>query len=456
MSLHVANLTHRQRNTLPSWIQQIYEPWSMILSGTWIHGLGGWTDQYLIRGRLLISLFLPLCVYTLGKRYHPTIWFIAAICTGLSFIQYNVYRRAYRKQLIGISLVCILLAYYRRVSIWAIIPLALIIIATNRAAGILLMIIVAIYIVYVSSKYIYEKRNHTAISYSIRYIQKLCLWSIVVWSGLLFLYRQVMDEQIRRLIEPFLSAIDVPTMQDSYQQSGTFLTVWEYIQVSRYTLIPWVLWLARALYSRSYMYISLPSLVLVIWVFGQWFFFQRMIWYLDIFMILCMSIGVYESIKHTKQYKTYIWILCLVLTSAAYMLYWWEKIWWPLILPEEYQTIQNLWEEIEYNAVVIVPGIWYSPWISGWMDSATVIAPGLFDHQQRGTLDQWWTTKRLDQVWTIKCKNRSRDFPELEWRPTYIRHGSKQQDDIYIWDESCIELVYDAWLWQWYQMSDNF
>lgn len=47
------------------------------------------------------------------------------------------------------------------------------------------------------------------------------------------------------------------------------------------------------------------------------------------------------------------------------------------------------------------------------MPQAEVIAPGVFDHQQWGALDEGRQDHRQDQTGIQKCENRARDFPEL-------------------------------------------
>ena len=447
MVLETITLSHRDRNNVPWHVQTIYEPMSMMLWSTRVHGLGGWSDRYLTIGRIIIAIFLPLSVYILGKRYDPYIWLIAGLLTTVSLVQHHVYRRGYWKQLIWISMVCIILAYWRRVPIWALIAPVICALGINRASGILLGLWgISCCVIYIRQRL----TSHTTISTTHTYnFKNITISAVIIASCVLMIYRQVMQEQIRPMLSPLWQSIDLPTTNDGYQASGTFLTLWEYIRLSWYTLIPWIIWLIYSLYRKKYIHITIPSVILVIRVFGQWFFFQRMIGYLDIYMILCSALLAYHI---THEYQA-IWRRSsgiLLLTSASFMLYWSTRIAQALILPLEYQAIQELSQDLEKDAVVIVSWIRYSPWIAWWMPEAEAVAPWLFDHQQWWELDEWRQDHRQDQTWAEKCDNRYRDFPELRWRPTYIRVWSKQMPDIYTWDWSCIELIRDGKIWQRY------
>jgi hypothetical protein len=91
----------------------------------------------------------------------------------------------------------------------------------------------------------------------------------------------------------------------------------------------------------------------------------------------------------------------------------------PLIEQNEFAFVAQIGRSIEANARIIVPGIDYSPRVQGWTQRE-VLAPGLFDLNRRGALDQQWTTKRLEVSAKEKCLRLEQDYPELRDNPVYL------------------------------------
>lgn len=423
---------NRNFSILPKWIQSMYEPGLGMIWAVYQHITLPFSDIRLTWWWLVISLLLPLATYCLAKKINKETWILAAILVGISFIQYAVFRWAYWKQTVGISLILIILSLRSNRKIRISLPLIILVGITNRASLLWLMLIgLCWWIRLLCVKKLKDKK--------ITLTSLVLVW-ILSWIAILPILWPFIHDQIISIIQPFFNSIDIPNYNETYQSSGTFLTTKEYIQTSWYTLLWGIVWSWMLLWEYyktwriSTFLIPITSIIMLIRVFGQFFFFQRMIWYLDVMMCICSA---YALLQFKWSWKWWIlrpgvrvWLFLILNSSTT--LYRRRIIHPPIINTEEFVSIQEFGKSTTKEDVVICPWFRYSPWIQGWT-SWEIVAPWLFDLGRWWDASQWWNKKRYNQSPETKCNNLQSDYPELLGKNIYLWIGSKQWQENFSW-----------------------
>jgi hypothetical protein len=421
---------NRNFSILPKWIQSMYEPGLGMIWATFQHLVLPFQDVRLTWWWLAISALLPLATYMLAKKINKETWILAALLVWLSFIQYAVFRRAYWKQTLGISLVLITLSLRSERKIRISLPLLILLGITNRASLlriILIDIIWWIYILITKKNYIDKKKTLYALWW---------VW-IMGWISIIYILRPFIQDQIISIIKPFISSISIPDYNDSYQSGGTFLATREYIKTAWYSIITGIIWLGLVIKkirnhsktkdsitdeSHTTMRLwSCATIIMLIRVFGQWFFFQRMIGYLDVMMCICSA---YALLQLKWSWRWWIIWLFLIINSIT-TFYRRRIIHPPLINTEEFVSIREFGKSTTKDDIIISPWFRYSPWIQ-WWTSWEVLAPWLFDIGRRWDASQWRESRWYNKSPETKCANIQSDYPELSGKDIYLRIGSKQ------------------------------
>lgn len=428
---------HRDFSTLPNRITTMFEP-LLWLAGAAVAQLNWAWDgaEYTVPNRVFtwwrvaVSAVMPASMYFTARRMGwKMMWAIAVLLYVISFAQRYVYRRWYWKQLLGIALVVVIM-WLRMMKQnrcrFAAIPLCTAVFLVNRPAGILLLLISwirGVVQLLISSK---DRRKSSA----------------AVWIGLLIalpVMRPFIDKQIVHLVQVFLNAIDVPNRNDTYQTSGSFMTTKQYLAAWRWSLAGWLTWmylLIKKYKISKDIYLLLPVIgtsVLLVWVFWQLFFFQRMIGYLDVFLVLLtvylitdLWINIANSNfannkKYTKAVTLTGGIVILfgaVITTYARI----ESMREPIISNWEFNLVQTIDQQLPEDAVIIVPSRRYSPRVWG-RSQHTVVAPSLFDANIRSKADRrriW-----LNSTWDTICNEILIAYAKLK-KPLYIWMWTKE------------------------------
>lgn len=403
----------RDMRMLPVRIQNMHEPllwmvWSMRLKLVWWRG-----DWILTRWRGVVSTLMSIWSVLL-LRIHTKGNILRAIVLLLwSFASYQLFWRAYRKQLIGLFLFSAtwFISSRRR---WMALPVARATLLISKTTRIIIFLR-WIWVVFQAIR----SRSWLPL---IRFIG-LRIWAIVLALPLLI---QMRDTQIVWLIQPFIASVDIPDLGAWFQAWGTFLTLQEYRTTAFPLMLLALVWLIVC-YKKSkndhWSYVIRMIVALSFWVIGQLFFFQRMIATRDLFIVIGAVWGSMWFRSRWKRMRLVIW--AIVMTQWIVTGYRILRTYPALITPEEFAFLQQIGTSLPSNAVVIVPGIDYSPRVQ-WRTQRDVLAPGLFDLNRRGTLDQQRTSKRLQISATEKCSQLRIDYPELINRPVYMRIWNKQ------------------------------
>jgi hypothetical protein len=411
-------------------MQVMHEPFVGMWASIGIHIAEGRSDYMLTRGIVLVALLPVIGIRLVARRHSGTAWLFALLLTVFSFTQYQIFWRHYRKQLIALFLVLVVIWWWDRGRRWLMTPIVGAVYLIHRPAGLFLLLVAAVWWVFLLVKR--SARETRGLWWS------SALALLVAWPILLS-FRETLFAPV---IGPFFAQIDLPTINDWFQAWGTFLTISEYFLVGGISLFLawWGIWHAKKQRGRS---VSLVAVcVLLVWVFGQRFFFQRMIGYLDVFVVIFAGIGCAYLRRGKSRKKVFVIMLCLLQIGIfSYRTY---RTYRPLIEANEFAFLSQIGRQIEADAVVIVPGIDYSPRVQ-WWTQREVIAPWLFDLNRRGNLDEAWTTKWLAASTQQKCDALSIDYPELADRPIYLRIWSKQPPTPV--DGACFVLITEGEWW---------
>lgn len=421
--------TTRDLASLPTWIQHMYEPllgmrwalWGMI--GWW------WSDLVLTWWRAVCSCLPILGIWLLGRVYSRRVAIFAIFLAIFSFTQWSVFWRAYRKQGIGMFLVAVVLWWRSKRYTWSLAPVIVAACLVTRTAWVILLlvgVIAAGHLLLTKQ----DKRKTLAGSW--------LLSAIVLIPALVPLWGSL----VQPMLAPFFSSLHFPWQVDGFQSWGTFLTIYEYFVVGGVVLVCSLWWwlISSQKHMRS-MLVASSYVLLIMRVFFQAFFFQRMIAYLDMFVIVYAAVALDRSWQKTRWHRWLVGII--VIAHSLIGIYWMQRTYYPLIEKQEFAFLSQM-STLPSDALVIVPGIWYSPRVQG-RTQRDVLAPWLFDTNRRGNLDQerehrWYMVSGQE-----KCVNLLADYPEIKNRSVYLWVWSKQSPTSL--DGECFHLV-DQWQWR--------
>lgn len=420
---------------LAPWIQHMYEPFLWLW---WKVGIAlvlwGWHDSLLTRGWVFIALLPVLWMWLVAHRFWTRAWLFAVLLAVTSFTQYQIFWWQYRKQAVGMFLLLVVLWWWERKERWKMIPILIALFLVNRPAAVL---IACVGVMYCGILLVRRDRKQ----------MRWFGWSVLIaYVFALPVLYPLLKTQIVPLFALFLQHINVPTLNDWFQAWGTFLTIREYLFLAWIFLLPafwWIKILQKKQFSWTVLLITL--FVLTIRVFWQWFFFQRMIGYLDMIVIIFAWITL-ASMREWKIRKKII-VCAFILYQCGMLFFRWYRTYRPLIEPNEFAFIAQIGNTISSNAVIVVPGIDYSPRVQWWTQHE-VLAPWLFDLNRWWNLDEQWNTKRLTATAQEKCDRLRQDYPEIMDRPVYVWQWLKQPQTDLQW--ACFQLIQSkAWRSRW-------
>lgn len=409
---------------LPVWVKATYEPFSWLLyivsnSILWINA-----DNFLLRWVAVLHIIVSVFIYLLLRKYNKTTAIIWIVLYLTSIIQYQVFWWWYIKQMMGVLF--IITAYYliEKKSYRLLIPILIWLFASNRAGGVFFLISFIVYkiITYIKNKSWTRKD----------------IWPILIASILsLIIYRPVLQEQILSMFGPMFGQIFI------WEKSGTFFdkpTYFMYNIILIWLSIRWInLWLKNKLSQKIPMeWIGFGTGILRVWL--QLFFYNRMLGYLDIFVIIFAAYGLSYLLLSPKKIWKYIGISIYILQLIFFARYV-DRTNFPLVIEKEFETIKQIPTMISSDSKIMVTGRKYSAFMM-WYANYNIIAPWLFD------LDTWtedqWKTRHLSD-WNTKCNLlNSLSKPN---RPDYLWIWSLQPFEQLSWANCLKKLLWDDSYW---------
>jgi len=409
---------------LPAWVKATYEPFSWLFYIVAQRTLWLSADMLLLRWVGAIHILISVFIYLVLRKYNKTVALFWIVLYLTSIIQYEVFRWGYLKQMMGVLF--ILTAYYliEKKSYRLLIPILTWLFTVNRAGGIFFLVSFLVYKIIVAFR---EK------SWTWKDIRPLIIAS---WLSLV-VYRPVVKEQIFAMFWPMFGQAFI------WEASGTFFDKQTY---SMYNLIFIGLAVWGCIYWRSKQLFKKIPLELVWFIVGmvrvgiQLFFYNRMLGYLDIFVIILAAYGLsYLVISSNKLWKSVgIWLYLLQLCFFCIFVF---NTNFPLIVPQEFASIQKIPSLIPATAKIMVTDKKYSAFLMGY-GGHNIIARWLFD------LDPWTTTQwqyRHNVDGTTKCK--LLDALGKDKRPQYLRIGSLQVPTSLSGATCLKQLLWDTHYW---------
>ena len=212
---------------------------------------------------------------------------------------------------------------------------------------------------------------------------------------------------------------------------GTFIDFFTY-QYSILAYLPLALiGLIYLIKQKEFNLIFFSTIIALAIVYFQFYFFNRFIIHLDLFLIILAGIGFSILIQHKKLLGTIITAILLI--SAGVLVTQEALNTKPMINDGELEAIKHL-QNTEEDAYVIATASLYSPYILGYSERRT-IAPGLFEYNKHNE-EEWvkfWSTKDLEEI---------KQFLNEYNKPLYIHIGAKQPDNINQFNQ-CFETYYE-------------
>ncbi len=343
---------------------------------------------------ILACLFLGMSIYYFAKEYfNEKIALISILLYAVSIIQFKVFALMYYKNIIALSLLLLSLIFYKK---------------ENRALFIIFSVLTAA--MHLPTFYIFF------LAYVALCIKEYKKWKtnlmniiIILFASALF-YIGFYKQAVLPLIMPVAQSFIQPGTA-----SGTFLSFFQY-QFSTLAYLPFaILGFFSLVKSRKFDMIFFLTLITGIIVYFQFFFFNRFIIHLDIFLIILASVGFYILIQNKK--KLGVIILIIMLFSASFVALNEARTAKPIISKEQFNLIQEF-QNVEQNASVLVLSSEYSPYILAYSNRKT-IAPGLFDENK-------WTKEQWQSFWKTQDKEETKELMSVYNKPIYLFAGNKE------------------------------
>jgi hypothetical protein len=357
---------------------------------------------------IILNLLIPITLYITTKEYfNKSTAIISTIIYSLSIIQFKLFSYLYFKNILAIPLLLLTFYFYKKKRTKLFILMAALTGATHRPTFFILMLSYLALTIKQRSKE------------DIKNLIKISILTLIFYLGFI-------KQAILPLIAPVAQSLIQPTTSP-----GTFIDFFTY-QYSILTYLPFALiGLFYLIKQKDYNLIFFSTIITLAIVYFQFFFFNRFIIHLDLFLIILAGVGFSILIQYRKKLGTIITIILLI--SAGVLVTQEALNTKPLITNKELETIQYL-QNTEEDAYVMATASLYSPYILGYSERKT-IAPGLFEYNQHNKAEwiDFWTTKDLEEI---------KQFLNKYNKPLYIYVGPKQPDNIKQFEE-CFTTYYE-------------
>ncbi|MBT7296703.1 hypothetical protein HN836_03525 [Candidatus Woesearchaeota archaeon] len=366
------------------------------------------TDTILIYVLILINLLIPITLYITTKEYfNKSIAIISTIIYSLSIIQFKLFSYLYFKNIMAIPLLLLTFYFYKKNKSKLFILTAALTGATHRPT--FLILILSYFALTIKQKSKKDLIN----------LIKIGILTLIFYLGF-----------IKQAILPLIAPVTQSLLQPG-TSPGTFIDFFTY-QYSILTYLPFALiGLFYLIKQKDYNLIFFSTIISLAIVYFQFFFFNRFIIHLDLFLIILAGVGFSTLIQYRKKIGALITIILLI--SAGVLVTQEALNTKPLINKEELETIKQL-QNTEEGAYVMATASLYSPYVLGYSGRKT-IAPGLFEYNQHNKAEwtNFWTTKDLEEI---------KQFLNKYNKPLYIYVGAKQPNNIAQFNQ-CFETYYE-------------
>jgi hypothetical protein len=357
---------------------------------------------------ILFNLLIPLTLYITTKEYfNKSIAIISTVIYSLSIIQFKLFTYLYFKNILAIPLLLLTFYFYKKKRTKLFILMAALTGATHRPTFLILALSYLALIIKQRSKK------------DLMNLIKIGVLTLIFYLGF-----------IKQAILPLIAPVTQSLMQPG-TSPGTFIDFFTY-QYSILTYLPFALiGLFYLIKQKDYNLIFFSTVISLAIVYFQFFFFNRFIIHLDLFLIILAGIGFSTLIQYRKRLGTIITIILLI--SAGVLVTQEALNTKPLITNGELEAIQYL-QNTEEDAYVMTTASLYSPYVLGYSERKT-IAPGLFEYNKHDKQEwiNFWATKKIEEI---------KQFLNEYQKPLYIFVGEKQPNNIEQFNE-CFTTYYE-------------
>ncbi len=366
-------------------------------------------DVILTGGLILSCIVLGFAIFFAVKTYaNKSTALIALLIYAISVIQFKTYAFSYYKNIIGMSLILFSIILIKKSEEKPAYSWLLVL-----CAGVLGTIHRPSFFIFGISYFFYAfispwKEN--------KYDKKTLIKNILIGTAILIFfitpYLGKFQAEITGLIHPVASSFAQPG-----ESPGTFINFFTY-QFSILPYLPFaIIGLGYFIRKKEFNMLVIWAAINLIFVYFQFFFFNRLIIFLDLALIILSAVGI--SVLLSKRSKIAI-ILTVVLLFSAFVLMAKEvQQTTPLISQQDLTAIKQF-GKTESNAFAMTTSSIYSPWLQGYSERK-VIAPGLFDYN-KDNYAQW------QEFWKASTKEEITSFLNDYQKPLYIFVGEKQKD----------------------------
>jgi hypothetical protein len=364
---------------------------------------------------LLVPLFIFLSAltglvlyYVVKKVYGRDAGILAALIFMVSVAQFETFWYNYYKNVIGIILLLLSFLYFESENFnWKLVIMGALIAGTHQVA---FFIFGMTYFFYVVA----QMHNWK----TIKFRNDVLVGIAIILAALVVNFDRITEFLL-------LQASDVAVSIAEFSGgAGSFFDIRTYF----FFTLPFIPFAITGIwhYGRKNIPILIATVVCAVMVLFEIFFHNRMIIYLDIFIIIFASLGLIVLMETKALYGKVITYGFLILFLVLMVMHAYGAK--SLISEQELSEIEGV--TIEKDATILVTDKYYSSWMKGYVD-ANIVAPGLFD-DQRMNLTDW------RQFW--RGENRE-NYMKLYENPIYIHVGSKQPQYTF---NDCFTLVHNG------------
>jgi hypothetical protein len=410
-------------SVLPGWIR--HEP----LLGTIMAILGKmWAnfDRWLTWWIWIISLIPWTLIFVLLKKENKWMWVIWAWLYWTSIVGYQVFWRGYFKQVIAVNLMLLVLLFIQKKKVFRQSILFLIIIILHKHTALYTWVILL-------GSWILEWYRSKKFPWK----QTIFRWLAgVIWLAMYIpIWHQIMSE-----------AIKATWTVISSQTEGDFLSRFLYIRVAWLIVLLSIFGLIWKWKKKQFDEFNIWYIVWVFWLLLSVVNYNRAIVFFDIFVVILAAYGIWNLYKHItdkweiKKFWIFIFAIIALAVGFNYIVHINTNA-SPLISQEEFDSIKNIGNITEENAIIINSHRNYTPWIM-WRSQRNYINPGMAALDKRNHAER---IKRWENDGNYKCEMLKKSYKNLN-RPLYL----------WLWEQQIPENMSNGKCFSLYQQENSW
>jgi len=357
-------------------------------------------DRLITRGIGIASLLPGIILFFLFYKKNTAWWSLAAILFRISIPQYEAFYRAYFKQILGLSVLLLVLFFLAKKKAILFGFTILILVLLHRHTALFAIVSSLIYLIVQAVR---EK--------------KMPRKFIMVFGGAAVISLIFYIPLRSKLITDGFPALISTFGGKGY--GGIFFSKVEYLKVAAIPLVLSLIGIVLAAIKKSFRPSRIARCIGLLWVVLGLVNYQRTLVFFDLFVVIRAAYALVELIKKIKRIGVTVSVLILIGLWFYYTDYI-SKHEKQLISLEEFESIRSFQATSE-DSIVMNTHKNYTPRIM-WYSHRDRISPGRSDTDAR-TFDQ--RMQRREGNGKTKCDMLQSTYSDLQ-RPIYLRIGEHQ------------------------------